>query len=142
MHVKSILHDKGRMVATIRPDATISAAIDILKTRRIGALVVSRDEKNIDGILSERDIIAGLSNQGASLLDDLVESIMTCGVRTCTPENTVTEVMELMTDWRIRHVPVVEDGALSGIVSIGDAVKQRLQELESEASHLREYISH
>ena len=142
MHVKSILHSKGRMVATIRPDATISEAIDILKTRRIGVLVVSRDEKHIDGIVSERDIIAGLANQGASLFDHLVESIMTSEVRTCTPEDTVTEVMELMTDRRIRHVPVLENGLLAGIVSIGDAVKQRLQELESEASHLREYISH
>lgn len=142
MHVKSILHTKGRRVATIRPDATISAAIDILKARRIGALVVSRDGRYIDGILSERDIIAGLANQGASLLDDHVESVMTSEVRTCTPEDTVTEVMELMTNRRIRHVPVMEDGVLAGIVSIGDAVKQRLQELESEASHLREYISH
>jgi CBS domain-containing protein len=103
---------------------------------------VSRDEKHIDGVVSERDIIAGLANQGASLFDQQVESIMTCEVHTCTPEDTVTGVMELMTDRRIRHVPVLENGVLSGIVSIGDAVKHRLQELETEASHLREYISH
>tara|TARA_R110001606_G_C15092992_1_gene618759 strand:+ start:202 stop:630 length:429 start_codon:yes stop_codon:yes gene_type:complete len=142
MHVSLILHNKGREVATIRPDATISEAVDSLKTRRIGVLVVSKDNKHIDGIVSERDIIAGLADQGASLLDHQVESIMTSEVRTCSPEDTVTEVMELMTDRRIRHVPVLENGALAGIVSIGDAVKQRLQELESEASHLREYISH
>jgi CBS domain-containing protein len=142
MHVKLILQGKGRSVATIGPNATIAEAIDVLKARKIGVLVVSNDGQHIDGIVSERDIVSGLGEHGASLLDQHVESVMTSEVRTCTPEDTVTEVMELMTDRRIRHVPVVVDGVLAGIVSIGDAVKHRLQELESEASHLREYIAH
>ena len=142
MHVKLILQGKGHSVATIRPDSTIADAIDTLNSRKIGVLVVSADGQHIDGIFSERDVINGLAEHGASLLDQHVEAVMTREVRTCTPEDTVTEVMELMTDRRIRHVPVVVAGVLDGIVSIGDAVKHRLQELETEASHLREYITH
>ena len=141
MHVKVILKNKGSAVETIRPDATIADATDRLKTRRIGVLVVSRDGTSVDGILSERDIVSGLAEFGGSLLDQKVEALMTADVRTCTTEDTVMSVMELMTDRRIRHVPVVEEGNLVGIVSIGDAVKNRLNELENEASQLREYIN-
>jgi CBS domain-containing protein len=128
-------------VETIRPDATIADATDRLKTKRIGVLVVSANGTSVDGIISERDIVSGLADYGASLLDQRVEALMTRAVKTCSAEDTVISVMELMTDRRIRHVPVVQDGALAGIVSIGDAVKSRLQELESEASHLRDYIN-
>lgn len=141
MHVKLILKSKGSAVETIRPDATIADAADRLKTRRIGVLVVSAAGATVEGILSERDIVTGLAEHGASLLDMRVEELMTRDVRTCSPEDTVNAVMELMTDRRIRHVPVIQDGTLAGIISIGDAVKSRLQELESEATHLREYIS-
>lgn len=141
MHVKLILRDKGATVQTVRPDATITAAVDLLKTKRIGVLVVSGDGKSVDGIISERDIVNGLADHGATLLDQQVNALMTRDVKTCSPEDTVNSVMELMTDRRIRHVPVVQDGGLAGIISIGDAVKNRLHELEHEAEHLREYIS-
>ena len=141
MQVKLILKNKGAEVATIRPDALISEVVDRLRSKRIGVLVVSRASRDIAGIVSERDIVAGLAEQGAGLLDQPVESIMTRQVRTCSPDDTVTFVMEMMTDRRIRHIPVLRDGVLAGIVSIGDAVKSRLQELEYEATHLREYIS-
>lgn len=141
MHVKVILKNKGSTVETIRPDATVAEVIDRLKTRRIGVLVVSANGESVDGIISERDIVSGLADHGASLLDQRVDTLMTSNVRTCTGEDTVMSVMELMTDRRIRHVPVVEDGRLVGIVSIGDAVKNRLHELENEASQLREYIN-
>jgi CBS domain-containing protein len=141
MHVKLILKSKGTVVETIRPDATISDAVDRLKAKRIGVLVVSNDGANVGGIISERDIVSGLAEHGASLLDQPVEGLMTADVKTCSPEDTVHSVMELMTDRRIRHVPVVHNGSLAGIISIGDAVKNRLQELEHEAEHLREYIA-
>ncbi len=140
MQVKVILKNKGAAVETIQPDALISDVVVCLKSKRIGVLVVSRTGSDIAGIVSERDIVTGLAEQGASLLDQSVESIMTRQVKTCSPDDTVTFVMEMMTDRRIRHVPVLRDGALAGIVSIGDAVKSRLQELEIEASHLREYL--
>ncbi len=141
MHVKLILKNKGATVETIRPDVLIADVVDTLKAKRIGVLVVSQTGDDIAGIVSERDIVNGLAEQGASLLDQPVDTIMTRQVKTCSPDDTVTFVMEMMTDRRIRHIPVLRDGALVGIVSIGDAVKFRLQELESEATHLREYIS-
>ena len=141
MHVKQILKNKGTAVETIRPDATIGDATDRLKAKRIGVLVVSTNGTTVDGILSERDIVGGLADYGASLLDQKVDSLMTKEVKTCSIENTVHSVMELMSDRRIRHVPVVQDGVLAGIVSIGDAVKNRLNELENETSSLRDYIN-
>ena len=141
MHVKQILKNKGTAVETIRPDATIGDATDRLKAKRIGVLVVSTNGITVDGILSERDIVGGLADYGASLLDQKVDSLMTKEVKTCSIEDTVHSVMELMSDRRIRHVPVVQDGVLAGIVSIGDAVKNRLNELENEASSLRDYIN-
>ncbi len=141
MHVKVILKNKGGTVETIRPDAIIANVVDRLKKRRIGVLVVSENGSSVDGIISERDVVSGLAEYGASLLDQRVAGLMTKAVKTCTAEDTVLSVMELMTDRRIRHVPVVEGGALVGIVSIGDAVKNRLSELENEASQLREYIN-
>lgn len=141
MHVKFILKNKGTAVETVRPDATIGDATDRLRSKRIGALVVSANGTTVNGILSERDIVTGLANYGASLLDRRVDSHMTKDVKTCSMEDSVNSVMELMTDRRIRHVPVIQDGLLAGIVSIGDAVKNRLHELENEASSLRDYIN-
>jgi len=142
MNVKSILKTKGATVETIRPDATLGAAIDALALKRIGVLVVSEDSDAILGIISERDIVAGLAKHGASLLDMPVASMMTQAVKTCAPTDPITDVMEIMTNRRIRHVPVLNNGKLSGIVSIGDAVKHRLWELETEAGYLRDYIAH
>ena len=142
MQVKFILKNKGGTVETIRATGLITDAIDRLRTKRIGVLVVSETGSDIAGIVSERDIVTGLAEHGADLLDQRVETIMTREVKTCSPDHTIIAVMEMMTDRRIRHIPVLRDGALAGIVSIGDAVKFRLQELETEASHLRDYISH
>ena len=142
MQVKFILKNKGGTVETIRATGLITDAIDRLRTKRIGVLVVSETGSDIAGIVSERDIVTGLAEHGADLLDQRVETIMTREVKTCSPDDTIISVMEMMTGRRIRHIPVLRDGALAGIVSIGDAVKFRLQELETEASHLRDYISH
>jgi len=142
VQVKFILKNKGGTVETIRATGLITDAIDRLRTKRIGVLVVSETGSDIAGIVSERDIVTGLAEHGADLLDQRVETIMTREVKTCSPDDTIISVMEMMTDRRIRHIPVLRDGALAGIVSIGDAVKFRLQELETEASHLRDYISH
>ena len=142
MQVKFILKNKGETVETIHATALIADVGDRLRNKRIGVLVVSQTGSDIAGIVSERDIVTGRAEQGIGLLDQRVETIMTREVKTCTPDDTIISVMELMTDRRIRHIPVLRDGVLAGIVSIGDAVKFRLQELETEASHLRDYISH
>jgi CBS domain-containing protein len=141
MNVETILRTKGRDVATIGPDATIGDAVAILKTRRIGAIVVSRDGRSVEGILSERDIVHALADQAAALLGQKVSKLMTRNVMTCAPGDTVEEIMGQMTNGRFRHLPVMNDGRLCGIVSIGDLVKNRLEEVEHEASSLREFIT-
>ena len=141
MNVETILRNKGNWVATIRPDATVGDAIGMLNRERIGAIVVSEDGIGVDGILSERDIVAALAEQGTNLLSRSVDDVMTHDVITCDPGDTVGELMAEMTNRRIRHFPVVADGRLRGIVSIGDLVKSRLDEVEFEASSLRSFIS-
>lgn len=142
MNVETILRDKGDWVATIRPDATIADAVDMLNRERIGALVVSDDGGgDVVGMLSERDIVIALGRHGEELLSRPVEEIMTRNVVTCEPGDTVGELMAEMTNRRIRHLPVVADGRLRGIVSIGDVVKNRLGEVEFEASSLRSFIA-
>ncbi|TMJ62644.1 MAG: CBS domain-containing protein, partial [Alphaproteobacteria bacterium] len=128
-------------VATIRPDATIAEAVDMLHRERIGAIVVSNDGDGVDGILSERDIVAALAEQGTNLLSRSVDDVMTHDVVTCDPGDTVGELMAEMTNRRIRHFPVVSEGRLCGIVSIGDLVKNRLDEVEFEAKSLRSFIA-
>jgi CBS domain-containing protein len=118
----------------------VRTALAQLAERRIGALVVSGDGRSIDGILSERDIARALNERGAGLLGDPVSSVMTAEVHTCVPGASVHDLAQMMTDRRIRHVPVVDDGALVGIVSIGDVVKARLDELEEERKQLVDYI--
>lgn len=140
MKVEAMLEEKGDRVATVRPDATIATVAKLLKLEGIGAMVVSEDGKEILGIISERDIVRGLADDGAELLAAQVSEHMTSPVKTCTVEAKVTEVMGEMTRSRIRHLPVTQDGALCGIVSIGDIVKNRLQELETETSVLRDFI--
>jgi CBS domain-containing protein len=141
MNVEAILRAKGRSVATIRPDATVAAAVRELKTRGIGALLVSEDGKQLVGILSERDIVHALAEQGAGLLTTTVDRLMTRKVITCLPEDTVSDLMGRMTQHRFRHLPVVKDGVLLGIVSIGDLVKNRIEEVEFEADSLRSFIA-
>jgi CBS domain-containing protein len=141
MNVEAILKGKGRSVATVPPDATIEEAVNELRRRGIGALVVSRDGVTVDGILSERDVVHALADRGSGLLDLPVSALMTSRVFTCTSRDSIAELMAMMTDRRIRHLPVVEDGRLSGIVSIGDVVKMRLDEVEYEASSLRSFIA-
>ena len=141
MNVETILRDKGDWVATIRPDATIAAAVDMLNRERVGALVVSQDGAEVDGVLSERDIVRAFGRYGEDLLSRPVDEMMTRDVITCAPGDTVGELMSEMTNRRIRHLPVVVEGRLRGIVSIGDVVKNRLDEVEFEASSLRSFIA-
>jgi CBS domain-containing protein len=144
MKVRELLEHKGRRVVTIRPDATISTAVHRLALERIGALVVSEDGGVIAGILSERDIVRALADDGGAIMgpDRRVADLMTTGVRTCGPDDGVKNVMADMTRHRFRHMPVVENGRLAGLVSIGDVVKSRLEEMELETVVLREaYIA-
>ena len=141
MNVETILRGKGDWVATIRPDATIAEAVEMLNQERVGALVVSDDGGEIAGVLSERDIVRALGRFGEDLLSRPVDEIMTRNVITCEPGDTVGELMSEMTNRRIRHLPVVVEGRLRGIVSIGDVVKNRLDEVEFEASSLRSFIA-
>jgi CBS domain-containing protein len=143
MKVATILAAKGERVETIRPDRQITVAAARLRDARIGALVVSADGQDVKGIISERDIVRGIAERGAAALELTVRNLMTPKVITCTPDDSVTHLMKLMTSKRIRHVPVIAaDGELRGIVSIGDVVKNRLEELELEATVLRDaYIT-
>ena len=141
MRVSGILAAKGATVATIAPTATVAEAADELRLRGVGALVVSADCRRIDGIVSERDLVRRLAERGAHMLDEPVATLMTTEVRTCAPDDHVEELMRRMTDHRMRHRPVLVDGVLAGIVSIGDVVKWRVTELEDEARHLQNYIT-
>ena len=143
MKVRTILDTKGRHVVTIRPDASVSTAVHRLVLERIGALVVSEDGHKVAGIISERDIIQSLAKSRPDLLTSgrRVAELMEHNVITCTPDDTVQQVMAEMTRRRVRHLPVIDNGELVGIISIGDVVKHRLGELEEEAGAMREYIS-
>lgn len=141
MNVEAILRNKGDGVATVSPQASLAEAVAMLRREAIGALVVSRDGAKVEGILSERDIIHGLADHGTSLLGTSVEQLMTRRVHTCTPGDDVADLAAEMTRRRIRHIPVLRDGALAGIVSIGDVVKARLDEMEYETSSLRSFIA-
>ena len=138
MNVDGILRAKGASVATIRPDATIGDLVHGLRDERIGAMVVSEDGRFVMGIISERDVVRGLAERGPRILETQVAELMTHDVVSCTPQDTVKQVMAEMTRRRIRHLPVVADGVLCGIVSIGDVVKNRLEEMETETNVLRE----
>ncbi len=140
MLVSNLLEGKGTMVATTTMAATVGDVVADLARHRIGALVVSSDGRRIDGIVSERDIVLHLSDLRVEPLAAPVVSIMSTSVHTCSPVDDVESIMNLMTEHRIRHVPVVEDGRLCGIISIGDVVKSRIQELEKDRNELMEYI--
>lgn len=139
MSIKDILSHKGNKVVTLPPDVRVNVAAHRLRLESIGAIVVSRDGRGVDGILSERDIIHGLTEHGAAVIDMPVSAIMSHNVHSCGPDTSIRDVMRLMTVHRIRHVPVVADGALRGIVSIGDVVKSRLEDMEMESNVLRDY---
>jgi CBS domain-containing protein len=141
MTVKAILNVKGSEVVTIEPTASIAAAVKRLAERRIGALVVQGADNRVVGIVSERDIVIALAEQGAGILDAPVSQVMTRKVETCEQSETVASVMERMTTGKFRHLPVVEQNRLAGIISIGDVVKHRLGEIERETAALRDYIA-
>jgi len=141
MHVHNVLKVKGSAVATIAPDASLADATASLRDHGVGALVVSRDGRTIDGILSERDVVRALAAHGASTLEHQVSSAMSTSVTTCRGDDTIDQMMGMMTDRRIRHLPVVDDdGKLDGIISIGDVVKARVGQLETENNQLHDYI--
>jgi CBS domain-containing protein len=141
MTVRAILSRKGRDVATIAPTATLSEAVNLLAQRRIGAVVVTGADNRVAGILSERDIVRVLSERGPSVLQENVAAVMTRKVMTCNESDTVVALMERMTAGKFRHLPVVDQGKLVGVISIGDVVKSRVEEFEGETEALREYIA-
>ena len=140
MDVAGILRSKGGAVTTAKPGTTMTEAIALLSERQIGALVVSEDGRALLGIVSERDVVRGLAERGADFLACTLAECMASPVVTCAPGASDREVMAMMTEHRFRHLPVIEDGALVGIVSIGDVVKSRLDGILAEADALREYI--
>ena len=140
MYVADILNAKGTEVIATGPAETVAATANLLNDRRIGAVIVRDAKDNVIGVVSERDIIRGIALNGASALDMEVRDLMTSEVVTCKPTDTISEVMRVMTTRRFRHLPVMEDGALKGMISIGDVVKYRLEETEMEARVLRDYV--
>ena len=140
MIVQRMLEAKGHAVHTIRPTESVADAAAMLTEKAVGALVVSQTGDTVNGILSERDIVRGLTRHGGELLSLPVRSIMTTEVRTCTPEDSSSEIMALMTEHRIRHLPVLKDRKLCGIISIGDVVKDRIDEVMNESEMLKNYV--
>ena len=142
MNVSAILKQKGRDVETLAPSATVMQAAAALAKHKIGAIVVVDERRKVQGIVSERDIIRVLAHAGADVLTQTVNQIMTKNVVSCGEHDTLDQLMSAMTTGRFRHLPVTRDGALAGIVSIGDVVKYHLSEIEMEATALKEYIAH
>jgi CBS domain-containing protein len=141
MNVKAILEGKGHDVYTIGPNQTLTEAIKELTDHKIGALVVTNGDRKVIGILSERDIVRVLAKHGASALDQSVRQSMTAKVNICNETHTINQVMEIMTQGRFRHLPVEKNGQLDGIISIGDVVKKRIEEVEREAEEIKQYIA-
>jgi CBS domain-containing protein len=140
MTVSVILAGKGRDVVTIEPAVRLAEAVKVLADKRIGAALVLGADRRIAGIISERDIVRALAGRGAAALDEAVSQTMTRKVETCNESESVATIMERMTAGKFRHMPVVDQGRLVGVVSIGDIVKHRLQEMEHESGAMREYI--
>ena len=141
MRINDVLRVKGAEVVTVTPDTTVRQLLQVLADHKIGAVVVSVDGTSVDGIVSERDVVRAFARRGAAVMSEPVTEIYTAEVRTVAPETTLDDVMRLMTEHRMRHAPVVVDGTLRGLVSIGDVVKHRMDELESERSALSDYIT-
>jgi CBS domain-containing protein len=141
VRIKDVLKNKGGTdVVTIRAEATLAELIETLTEHNFGALVVSDDGRRVDGIVSERDVVRRL-RQGAGALDALVSEVMTTDVHVCEPQDSLDDLMRQMTNARVRHIPVVINGELAGLVSIGDAVKARISELEFERDQLNQYVA-
>ena len=141
MRINDILRVKGNRVITVAPEALVSELLAVLAEHRIGAVIVSVDGRGVNGIVSERDVVRALAERGSGILGEPVTAIYTERVRSVPPESSVEDVERLMTEHRFRHVPVVRDGALLGVVSIGDVVKNRIDELQSERMSLEGYIT-
>lgn len=141
MSVNQILERKGREVVTLHPDVTLEEVARVLARRKIGAIVLLEDTGAVAGIVSERDIVRVIGTAGVSALSHGVRDEMTMDVTTCTGSTGIDEAMQLMTDGRFRHLPVCENGKLVGIISIGDVVKRRIEDVEREAAEMREYIA-
>lgn len=141
MNVATILQYKGGNVVTTRPGSSVAEIVSLLCDARIGAVVISSDHVRVEGIVSERDIMRALAQYGSDALSMTAENIMTRDVVTCTPDDIAGELMAVMTAGRFRHIPVCEEGALVGIISIGDVVRVRVDEVEHEAEALRTYVT-
>ena len=140
MNVSEILERKGNRVVTVAPEDPVRSVVATLSSNGFGAVIVSPDGSSIEGIVSERDIVRQLGREGERILDQPASSIMTTPVKTCALSDKVDQLMTRMTEHRIRHLPVAEDGALAGMISIGDVVKWRVTELERDMGHLEDYI--
>jgi len=141
MRISDLLRAKGAQVVTVAPDTTVGSLVTVLAEHRIGAVVVSGDGASVDGIVSERDIVRALALRGAAVMSEQVTAIYTADVHTVRPETELDDVARMMTERRVRHAPVTVDGRLRGIVSIGDVVKSRIGELETERAALTDYIT-
>ena len=141
MLISDVLRVKGTQVVTVPPDTKVRRLLAVLAEHQIGAVIISHDGTSVDGIASERDIVRALAKRGAAVMSEPVTAIYTAEVHTVTPQTPLEEVMRLMTERRIRHAPVVAGGGLRGIVSIGDVVKNRIDELETERIALTDYIT-
>lgn len=140
MHVADILNRKGTQVLSVGATDFITAAVDKMSANRIGALVVLDSDARVAGIISERDIVRGLAEHGAEILSRKVDSLMSTRLHVCSPRDDIKDVMQRMTNFRIRHLPVVADDKLLGLISIGDVVKYRLDEVQTEAKVLRDIV--
>jgi CBS domain-containing protein len=141
MSVERLLRTKGSAVVTIRPDATLADVTHELAVGNFGALIVSEDGRSVNGIISERDVVRTLANEGASALDRKVRDVMTTEVVTCAPSDRVDDMMEVMSNRRFRHLPVVRDGELCGVISMTDLMRKRLDDIEHEANAMRDFIA-
>jgi CBS domain-containing protein len=141
MRISDVLRVKGTKVVTVTPDTKVRQLLEVLAEHGIGAVVVSADGTSADGIVSERDVVRAFAQRGAAVMSEPVTEIYTAEVRTVAPDTSLDDVMRLMTEHRMRHAPVLVDGALAGLVSIGDVVKNRMDELETERTALSDYIT-
>jgi CBS domain-containing protein len=141
MRISDVLRVKGAQVVTVTPDTTVERLVAVLAEHQIGAVVVSGDGTSVGGIVSERDVVRALARRGTAVMAERVTAIYTAEVRTVTPKTELEEVARMMTERRVRHAPVTVDGGLRGIVSIGDVVKSRIDELETERAALTNYIT-
>lgn len=141
MAVAHILRQKGTSVVTVEPGDSVQTIVDMLARHRIGAVVVVDPSGGIAGIVSERDVVRAMAGNAASVVTRTAKDIMTSKVRTCAPGDSEAELMQLMTEHRIRHLPVIANGRVAGMISIGDVVKLRIESMEAEANQMKSYIA-